>query len=170
MSKSASEPSQSNVLGLFTRPAYQQDEPTQEQPTAEGKPSTAAEAAPANEKKKEVYKATLPSKSKREIRLKICYGDANVRIARRPAYSHLNDIVETDGKWLSLIYTNMVIVLKGRHLDKLAEDLHDEKVRAIICFRPGYHEEPDEDEPVIFEIQNKTLDEVMSVQSNTIAA
>lgn len=157
-----STPDSGNVLEIFARASHRAGDASSAGPTDQD--------GLTDQKKKQPYKATLPAKSKREIRLKICYPHQRVSKSRRPPYSHLNDIIETGHQWLSLVYTNMVVVLKGRHLDKLGDDLHDEAVRAIICFQPDIHEEPEEGEPVILEIHDKTIADFEFLQTDEVAA
>lgn len=150
-----------NVFDLFTRSAGRQADAPSSSPAETGDEGHADDAsatdAPPDKAgpdgaEKQPYKATLPAKAQRELRLQIHY--PKWQQVRRLSYSHLNDILTTGEEWLSLIYTHTAIILRGRHLDKLADDLQDERTRALICFRPADHLPPEADDPCILEIRD----------------
>lgn len=160
----ASNGNDSNILDIFTRgsrrsseaedgtSSSEHDAPGTEQ-NAEG--TEQATTGVADEKKDRDYRATLPAKSKREVRLRLIYPQPHK--VRLLAYSHLNEVLCTGHQWLSLIFTHTVVVLQGCHLDQLLDDLQEERARALVGFQPPHHVEPGPGEPCIRKITDMTL-------------
>lgn len=151
-----------NVFDLFRRAGAvpsPEAEPTGEQHDVAAQETDAtAHVAEADGAEKQPYKATLPARSQRETRLRILYPTLDkVRVL---SYSYLHEVLAMGHQWLSLIFTHTVIVLEGRHLDRLVDDLQDERVRALICFHPHRHEQPEAGEPWIRRITDATPAEI----------
>lgn len=107
-----------------------------------------------------VYKAAFIYKSKSRQRLRLHYANgARVKVL---SYAYLIEIVSTSHQWLTLVFSSTVITLKGRHLDQLIEPIQAERVLALICFRPGIHPEPAKGEPCILEIEEHSLNQLVS--------
>lgn len=159
-----------NVFDLFRRAGAvpsPEAEPTDEQSAVAG-PETdaAAHVAEAEGTEKQPYKAILPARTQRETRLRIHYPTLNkVRVL---SYSYLHEVLAMGHQWLSLIFTHTVIVLEGRHLDRLVDDLQDERVRALICFHPTRHEQPDEGELSIRRISDGTPAEIAHEKKHAV--
>lgn len=158
----------SNILDIFargSRPAEGSEDAGANTNEAEAvaqqerEPAASAAARPTHEKKNGAYRATLPAKSKREVRLRLQYVQG--KKVRLLSYSHLNEILLTGHQWMSLIFTHTVVVLKGRNLDQLLDTLQDEQARALVCFRPQEHDEPDLHEPCIREMTDMALNDFM---------
>lgn len=158
----------SNILDIFSRgsrPTTESDDVATDMNEVEAgaqqrsEPPASDAARLANEKKNEGYRATLPAKSKREIRLSFYYAQ-NDKV-RLLSYSHLNEVLLTGHQWMSLIFTHTVVVLKGRNLNKLLAPLQDEQARGLVCFRPQEHGEPEAHEPCIREMTDMTLNDFM---------
>ena len=106
---------------------------------------------------KKPYKADEVDKSRTgqtRIRLNFKNGERHVL-----AYHYLTEVIETSHQALSLVFSSCIITLKGRHLDKLTESLQDEKVRALSCFHPGQHQEPEEGEICITDLVRQNFNE-----------
>ena len=107
-----------------------------------------------------VYKAAFKFKSKARQRLRLHYANG-IRV-KVLSYAYLIEIVSTSHQWLTLVFYSTIITLKGRHLDKLIESIQDEQVRALVCYRPGIHPEPAKGEPCILEIEETSLNQLVS--------
>lgn len=107
-----------------------------------------------------MYKAAFIFKSKNRQRLRLHY--ANGMRVKVLSYAYLIEVVCTSHQWLSLVFSSTVITLKGRHLDQLIEPIQGERVLALVCFRPGIHPEPAKHEPCILEIEEHSLNELVS--------
>lgn len=107
-----------------------------------------------------VYKAAFIYKSKGRQRLRLHY--ANGLRVKVLSYAYLIEMVATSHQWLTLVFSSTVVTLKGQHLDQLIEPLQDERVRALICFRPGIHPEPEGHAPCILEIEERSLHQFVS--------
>lgn len=107
-----------------------------------------------------VYKAAFIFKSKNRQRLRVHY--ANGLRVKVLSYAYLIEVVSTSHQWLTLIFSSTIVTLKGRHLDQLIESIQDEQVRALVCFRPGIHPEPARGEPCILEIEERSLNQLVS--------
>lgn len=107
-----------------------------------------------------VYKAAFILKSKNRQRLRLHY--ANGLRVKVLSYAYLIEVVSTSHQWLTLVFSSTVITLKGRHLDRLIEPIQGERVLALVCFRPGIHPEPGKGEPCILEIEERSLNQLVS--------
>jgi hypothetical protein len=107
-----------------------------------------------------VYKAAFIFKSKNRQRLRVHY--ANGLRVKVLSYAYLIEVVSTSHQWLTLVFSSTVITLKGRHLDQLVESIQAERVLALVCFRPGIHPEPGKHEPCILEIEEQSLNQLVS--------
>ena len=104
-----------------------------------------------------IYKAAFVFKSKQRQRLRLHYGDG-VKI-KVLSYAYLIEIVSTSHQWLTLVFSSTIVTLRGRNLHMLIELIQDERVRALVCFRPGIHPEPASNEPCISDVQERGLHE-----------
>ncbi len=104
-----------------------------------------------------IYKAAFVFKSKQRQRLRLHYGDG-VKI-KVLSYAYLIEIVSTSHQWLTLVFSSTIVTLKGRNLHTLIELIQDERVRALVCFRPGIHPEPASNEPCILDVQEHGIHE-----------
>ncbi len=102
-----------------------------------------------------IYKAAFHYKAKARPRLRLHY--ANGVKVKVLSYAYLIEVVATSHQWLTLVFSSTVVTLKGRHLDVLVEPLQDERIRALVCYRPGVHPEPASGEPCILEIQERGI-------------
>jgi hypothetical protein len=107
-----------------------------------------------------VYKAAFIFKSKNRQRLRVHY--ANGLRVKVLSYAYLIEVLSTSHQWLTLVFSSTVITLKGRHLDQLVEPIQTERVLALVCFRPGIHPEPGKYEPCILEIEEQSLNQLVS--------
>lgn len=106
---------------------------------------------------KELYKAygtSAAAKRNGEKRLRICFADGTVSM---PSYTYLVDVVYTSHQFISLIFSRFVIELQGRNLTALLDQIQDEKLRYIQCFRADVFAEPLDDAPVIISITRQLL-------------
>ena len=104
-----------------------------------------------------VYKAAFIYKAKGRQRLRLHY--ANGVKVKVLSYSYLIEVVLTSHQWLTLVFSSTIVTLKGRNLDRLVEALQDERVRALVCYRPGIHPEVASHEPCILDIQERGVHE-----------
>lgn len=116
-----------------------------------------AEALPGREEEEDdvlqpgVYKAAFTYKSRNRQRISVHYGNG-VKV-RLLSYAYLIEVVLTSHQWLTLVFSSSIVTFKGRNLDQLLSAIQDERVRALVCFRPGIHPEPASNEPCILDIQ-----------------
>lgn len=104
-----------------------------------------------------MYKAAFIYKAKTRPRLRLHFADGiKVKVL---AYAHLVEVVATSHQWLTLVFSSTIVTIKGHHLDTLIDPLQDERVRALICYRPGIHPQPVSHEPCILEIQERGIHE-----------
>ncbi|MEZ4713119.1 MAG: hypothetical protein R3A44_38370 [Caldilineaceae bacterium] len=129
-------------------------------PEAEPLPSSSGDDGVGAEADKARYQAVFADKSKTQTRLRLHYRDGlTVRLLN---YAYLLEVMSTSHRFVSLIFSSTVVTLKGRHLDRLLEELQDERVRALVCFHPGRFEAPEEGESCILEMKDVSLHEVGS--------
>lgn len=75
--------------------------------------------------------------SKISNRLKIVHRDGS---ALYLPYQHIQrHIITAQQDMLTLICSGIVITLEGQNLESLADQIQEEKVRAITCFNPAIH-------------------------------
>lgn len=104
-----------------------------------------------------VYKAAFLYKARSRPRLRLHYADGlKMKVL---SYAHLIEVVATSHQWLTLVFSSTIVTLKGRNLHTLVEPLQDERVRALVCYRPGMHPAPASNEPCILEIQERSIHE-----------
>jgi hypothetical protein len=111
---------------------------------------------------RETYRAWATSHVKKrngETRLRLCLADGTVVLT---SYAYLMEVLCTSHQNLSLIYTNVVFTLRGRHLTSLIDLLQEEQLYAIYCFRGDYFAEPPEDTPVITAIERLSVAAAMN--------
>lgn len=97
-----------------------------------------------------------PTNKRTPARLRVEYGDGGIALM---AYAYLMEVYCPSHQHLSLIFTNVVITLKGHHLDHLLEPLQESKARAIHCFNPTRYEQPEAGNPLILSIKRESLQE-----------
>jgi hypothetical protein len=157
--------------GRETHPAAMpaQDEPSGERSPSGAQPDGLRGGHPVpeiyrNDNEDEVvqggmYKAAFLYKAKTRPRLRLHFADGvKVKVL---SYTYLIEILLTSHQWLTLVFSSSIVTLKGRNLDALVEPFQDERVRALIGYRPGIHPEPASHEPCILEIQEHSIHQVM---------
>ena len=95
-----------------------------------------------------------PTNKRSPARLRVEYGDGGVALM---AYAYLMEVYCPSHQHLSLIFTNVVITLKGHRLDQLLEPLQESKARSIHCFNPNRYEQPAAGKPLITAIKRESL-------------
>lgn len=106
---------------------------------------------------KKPYKAAEVDKSRTgQSRLRVNFKNGERHVL---SYHYLIEVIETSHQMMSLIFSSCIVTLKGRHLEELTEDLQDEKIRALICYHPGQHQEPEEGEPCILDLVRQNFKE-----------
>ena len=105
---------------------------------------------------KEEYKAI--EKSNRAIRrLEIHFEDASSTLV---SYTQLiRCIRSSEGNFLTLIFTDVVITLEGRNLAALIPLIKEEKLSAIFCFNPENDTPAPASDPFIEKISEQSLKE-----------
>ena len=97
------------------------------------------------------YQAYSVDKSKnRQFRIDIRQKDGS---GYSLSYSYLTRIMYTANQNLSLIFTDCIITLKGSRLSELKDLLHDEKIRYVQEFNPVKFTAPQDNEPIIRDIE-----------------
>lgn len=104
------------------------------------------------------YQAVHVDKSRVQSRLRLDYGDG--RTVRILSYAYLIEVMSSSHQRLSLVFSNDIVTLKGRHLEALLDPLQDERVRSITRFHPGRYARPEAGEPVIEEIVQDNIGEL----------
>lgn len=103
------------------------------------------------------YRAYGPQPAQgQQTKLKICHRDGTMALL---SYGYLMEVICTSHQFLSLIYTNCVITLEGRHLTDLVEYLQDDKIRWIQCFNQAQFDEVTEEIPVVTAITRQSMQE-----------
>lgn len=59
-----------------------------------------------------------------------------------------------------MVFDTGSVYIRGRHLDKLAEDVQEERIRVLRPFDPEQHEPPAPGEPLIESITLKSRDAI----------
>ncbi len=107
-----------------------------------------------------IYKAAFIFKSKSRQRLRLHYANG-VRV-KVLSYAYLIEVVVTSHQWLTLVFSSTIVTIRGRNLDQIIDSIQDERVRALVCFRPGIHPEPASHEPCILDIEERSLNDFAS--------
>jgi hypothetical protein len=117
-------------------------------------------SAPEFETDKMVYTAVgLNKRVKPQRRLMLYFHDGTVAIM---SYAYLMEIISTSHQFVSLIYTNCVITLKGYNLDGLLDLLQEERVKALQCYSPKIHLKPtDRKQVIILEMKRESLQDIL---------
>ena len=108
-----------------------------------------------------------PTNKRTPARLRVEYGDGSIALM---AYAYLMEVYCPSHQHLSLIFTNVVITLKGHHLDHLLEPLQESKARAIHCFNPARYEQPAAGKPLITSIKRESLQEAARAAKSPTSA
>src|SRR5690349_10035236 len=124
-----------DVFSKFARTATPtQPELRAGQPRAVQPLHAQANPVPNPESDKMPYSAVgLNRQAESERRLLLYFQDNTLALM---SYAYLMEVVCTSHQFLSLVFTQCVITLKGYNLDGLMELLQDEKVRALQCYHP----------------------------------
>lgn len=77
------------------------------------------------------------------------------------SYAYLMRVLCTSHQFVSLIYSDGALTLRGRNLYSLLARLQDDRVRSLHCFIAGFHHEIAPDQPVIQAIKWESLHEAM---------
>lgn len=156
-----------SVFDRYRRPEREQD--TERQPVA-SPPSDAPSPTPNTTAERDgQYLAYThePTNKRSPARLRIDYGDGGVALM---SYAYLMEVYCPSHQHLSLIFTNVVITLKGHHLDQILEPLQESKVRTIVCFNPVRYEQPEAGTPLINTIKRESLQEAARAVKPTTTA
>lgn len=146
-----------NVTSIFNRYAPPEQPETQAEDPAQSGAEQASQAAP--QEAQQAYQACQEDKSRdHQTRLKLYYADGTVGLL---SYSYLVEAVSTSHQYVSLLFTNVMITLEGRHLTELIDLLQDERIRWLRCFHPARHQTPEDGAPVITRMVREMLHEVL---------
>lgn len=117
---------------------------------------------------REPYRAfEMGVQGRSEKRLMLMFENGQISVM---SYSYLMEVLCTSHQYLSLIYTNCVITLKGRGLTALLTLLQDEKIRLLQCYHPEVHGGLAENEPVILAMKREMPRDVLRGPSGLEAA
>lgn len=106
----------------------------------------------------EPYRAALTERpGKRAWSIRFYHSNGEVEQIN---YSHRKYDLSVQPDRLGISFTTGVIMLTGKNLRLLLDDLQDERIRALQPFDPARHKAPKADEPFIETIAWKGLDEV----------
>lgn len=141
MSDSATRPT-----SIFDR--YARKAPTQQAPAHEPQPTAAKTPYRA-------YDADAPKS--RVSRFLIHYPDGSLGLV---AYAYLTEAISTSHEFLTLAFTNCAVNIEGRDLTKLLGLLQEERILELHCFDPHRHEAPEDGEPVITDMERRSLQEI----------
>lgn len=132
--------------------------PTPEPPPVVGRPS---------EKLK--YEAYGLHQVKKRTAGRIRFYYSNNPVGQSPmgsmSYSYLTEIYATSDRFLSLIFTNVVVTLEGRNLFKLYELIEEDKVHWVQRYDPLRHSEPEEGAVIVTDIYRQSLAKFMAGES-----
>ena len=95
----------------------------------------------------------LGVQGRRERRLMLFFQDGQISIL---SYAYLMEVLCTSQQYISLIYTNCVITLRGKGLTAFLGMLQDEKIRSLQCYHPEVHQPPAEDVPIILSMKRES--------------
>lgn len=113
----------------------------------------APQPSPEQDDGRQLYTAfEMGVQGRRERRLMLFFQDGQVSVM---SYSYLMEVLCTSHQFLSLIYTNCVITLKGSGLTAFLSHLQDEKVRWLQCYHPEVHRLPDGNAPIILSMKRE---------------
>lgn len=97
---------------------------------------------------KEPYQPVEMSKG-RSLRLRVYFSNGNVEIF---SYSDLKNIFHLN-TGIALRFPDGLVRLLGNNVFPLLDGLQEQAIRALIPFNPNRHEKPEDDTPVIRDIQ-----------------
>ena len=100
----------------------------------------------------------LGHQARREKRLMLMFQDGQMSLL---SYAYLMEVLCTSHQYVSLIYTNCAITLKGKGLTALLTLLQDEKIRLLQCYHPEVHAPPAENIPVIESMKRENPHDVL---------
>lgn|GEM_PF-6751575 len=111
------------------------------------------------------YKAYgVDAPQRRPTLVAIHYGDGQIGLMQK---SFLTEALFTSHQHVSLIYTNCIITLEGRHLDLLVDLLQDEKILSLHCFNDKLHDKPQEGEILITKVERRSSGEILMKKEKT---
>lgn len=96
-------------------------------------------------------------------KLRIVYGNGNVSLM---SYQVLQEVLCTPPSIVTLIYSHCWIVITGRNLLPLADQLQYDKATTLTCFNARLHDEPENGSPVITQIERKGFVEPKTAAGN----
>lgn len=102
-----------------------------------------------------------------EKRMMLMFENGQISIL---SYSYLMEVLCTSHQFLSLIYTNCIITLKGRGLTALLMPLQDQKIRLLQCYHPEVHHLPAEEIPIILTMKRDSPQGVLRADMEEISA
>lgn len=105
---------------------------------------------------KEEYKPA--EKSSRAVkRIRIITRDGDTTLV---SYALLiRVLLAKSGEFLTLIFSDIVVILQGRNLAPLLPLLQEDKISALVCFNPDIHVPPAQSTPCIGQITEQSIKE-----------
>ena len=143
----------SDILSKFTTRVSTAPEPVATPPLEE-----------ASENKRAYQAVRMEQQNRRTPgKLRIVYGNGNVSLM---SYQVLQEVLCTPPAIVTLIYSHCWIVITGRNLLPLADQLQYDKATTLTCYNARLHDEPEPGAPVITQIERKGFVEPKAAPAN----